>query len=584
MDELTDVTLKELKSVNLPKNVVFELQEQDYVLCGPIQEDVLVAVQLIRYLIDKKSRAVLLVVDTEGATASAVAQSRARVDTEGASASAEAQLPARDKKEQQKSISRSGNGDHSENAAEILHQSHAGESGCKKSSLSDTKSAEIRDAISKEYHSTETEGQEQQQAAAEQRERELLRREYQHQQMEADMIQNPLPNDQSDGEEENASKDKTKENQEGQLARSARLNESNLQVKRKVVNVTAAEWECLEKYYLWEVQKAFRGVAVTVIPPTAVAAAASYGALQDAITLEAADLSGVDIAALETLPRKLDLVTQFHDLSVFYQHTEAVAVLQHILESEYKQVLLAPHPDCYTAGSPHHGYVRLVAQKSTAKSASDRLCVLVSAYSDCQTGSVTTHLANNSQINVYGTIVPGIPLIIMDRSRLIMYMLDKNSGAGQPRDNALANSVISVSILKGDLLTMKIGALVNATDIDLSFGGGISRLIADRAGRAIIEEAKRNCWQQYGTTVPLTKNVVTRGGNLRDIASIIHAVGPSRAKCSSDVDCRDKLAATFFNCLRQADKLQVTSIALPAIGSGKSCDITIDLVLVNYVV
>jgi hypothetical protein len=33
------------------------------------------------------------------------------------------------------------------------------------------------------------------------------------------------------------------------------------------------------------------------------------------MTLEAADLSKVDIALLEALPRKLDLVTQFHDSS-----------------------------------------------------------------------------------------------------------------------------------------------------------------------------------------------------------------------------------------------------------------------------
>jgi hypothetical protein len=231
-------------------------------------------------------------------------------------------------------------------------------------------------------------------------------------------------------------KTKQKKIKEDNMLKVHDFGESNLQVRRKVVKVTAAEWEFLDKYYMWEVQKAFRGVAVTVIPPTTVAAAASYDASQDAMTLEAADLSKVDIALLEALPRKLDLVTQFHDLSVFSQHREAVAVLQHIIESEYKQVLLAPHPDCYTAGSPHHGYVRLVAQKSTARSANDRLCILVTAYSDCQMGPVTTHLANNSQINVYGTTVPGIPFIIMDRSRLVMYMLDKNNNAGQPRDNA----------------------------------------------------------------------------------------------------------------------------------------------------
>jgi O-acetyl-ADP-ribose deacetylase (regulator of RNase III) len=80
--------------------------------------------------------------------------------------------------------------------------------------------------------------------------------------------------------------------------------------------------------------------------------------------------------------------------------------------------------------------------------------------------------------------------------------------------------------MQGDLLTMKVGALVNATDPELSFRGGISLVIDNKAGRAIVGDARKACKQQHGSTVPLTQNVVTGGGNLRDVAFIIHAVGP----------------------------------------------------------
>jgi O-acetyl-ADP-ribose deacetylase (regulator of RNase III) len=533
MDEPTNVNPDEIVSVCLPLNVAIERQGQDFILCGPILEDVLSAFQLVLKVIDQKSSSVLYAADNDGA-----------------SARAEAQLRENGKEQQERLVSGSESPEVSSHGEENVNRGTA---------------------IVMKSRQTQTDEHELQHAVAEQSSGDLLKK--QRLKQKDELKDAPLSSDEFNSEEENALKNKTKEDQRRQQAGSARLNECNLQESRKTVKVTAAEWEFLDKYYMWEVQKAFRGVAVTVIPPTAVAAAASYDASQDVMTLEAADLSKVDIASLEAMPRKLDLGTQFHDLSAFYQHREAVAVLQHIIESEHKQVLLAPHPDCYTPGSPLHGYVRLVTQKSAARSANDRLCVLVTAYGDCLRGPVRTHLANNSQVNVYGTTVPGIPFIIMDRSRLIMYMFDKNSGAGQPRDNVPANGVISVSIMEGDLLTMKGGALVNATDPELSFRGGISRVIANKAGRAIVGDARKACKQQHGSIVPLAQNVVTGAGDLRDVAFIIHAVGPVRDFCSSENDCRDKLAATFFNCLRQADILQVTSIALPAIGSGNSCDI-----------
>lgn len=62
-------------------------------------------------------------------------------------------------------------------------------------------------------------------------------------------------------------------------------------------------------------------------------------------------------------------------------------------------------------------------------------------------------------------------------------------------------------------------------------------------------------------------NVLTTGaGNLTQYKYIIHAVGPMY-RTNQDDYCRAKIAETIYNTLTEANKLNLFSVALPAISS-----------------
>jgi len=115
----------------------------------------------------------------------------------------------------------------------------------------------------------------------------------------------------------------------------------------------------------------------------------------------------------------------------------------------------------------------------------------------------------------------------------------------------------SISIERGDITDWEVDAIVNAANATLAMGAGVAGAIKRKGGVIIEEEA-----MQQGP-VEVGEAVLTTGGNLA-ATHVIHAavMGPD---LKTDAET---IAKTTRAVLVIADKHRLTSIALPALGTG----------------
>ena len=131
-----------------------------------------------------------------------------------------------------------------------------------------------------------------------------------------------------------------------------------------------------------------------------------------------------------------------------------------------------------------------------------------------------------------------------------------------------AESRLEVEVLKGDLTRHKSEAIVNPANRYLLHSGGAAKAIQSAAGSSLLNECKDYIRKHKEL---LTSSVMhTTSGNLpRPINYVIHACGPNARDYPNDKRCLMLLEKTFLNCFMHAnDRLQVRSLALPAISSG----------------
>lgn len=115
----------------------------------------------------------------------------------------------------------------------------------------------------------------------------------------------------------------------------------------------------------------------------------------------------------------------------------------------------------------------------------------------------------------------------------------------------------SVAVERGDITALDVDAIVNAANTTLVMGTGVAAAIKRKGGVLIEEEAIRQGPIEVGEAV------LTPAGNL--VAThVIHAaaVGPD-GKTDPDTIVR-----TTRSVLALADKHRLTSLALPALGTG----------------
>jgi O-acetyl-ADP-ribose deacetylase (regulator of RNase III) len=115
----------------------------------------------------------------------------------------------------------------------------------------------------------------------------------------------------------------------------------------------------------------------------------------------------------------------------------------------------------------------------------------------------------------------------------------------------------TIAIERGDITDWDVDAIVNAANSTLAMGAGVAGAIKRRGGVIVEEEAMRQGPVEVGEAV------LTTGGNLA-ATHVIHAavMGPD---LKTDAD---KIGKTTKAVLAMANKHRITSLALPALGTG----------------
>ena len=119
----------------------------------------------------------------------------------------------------------------------------------------------------------------------------------------------------------------------------------------------------------------------------------------------------------------------------------------------------------------------------------------------------------------------------------------------------------SLQLVQGDLTVEAVDAIVNAANSNLQHGGGVAGAIVRRGGPEI--QAQSDAWVNEHGPISHNKPAYTRAGSLPS-RYVIHAVGPEWGDGDEDKKLNNAVSAS----LQLADKLEISSIAFPAISTG----------------
>ena len=114
-----------------------------------------------------------------------------------------------------------------------------------------------------------------------------------------------------------------------------------------------------------------------------------------------------------------------------------------------------------------------------------------------------------------------------------------------------------IRIVQGDITGLEVDAIVNAANNELVMGGGVAGAIKRKGGKGIEDEAVKKGPIEIGGAVS------TSAGSL-PAKYVIHA-----ATMGLDFKTDEaKIRSSCANALKEAEKLNVSSIAFPALGCG----------------
>jgi O-acetyl-ADP-ribose deacetylase (regulator of RNase III) len=139
------------------------------------------------------------------------------------------------------------------------------------------------------------------------------------------------------------------------------------------------------------------------------------------------------------------------------------------------------------------------------------------------------------------------------------------------------NALQKIEVIKGDITTLKVDAVVNAANTSLLGGGGVDGAIHRAAGNELYQE----CLALNGCGIGEAKMT---GGYRLPAKHVIHTVGPIWQGGSAGEE--QLLASSYENCVRIVATNDLKTIAFPSISTGvygypidKACVIAFDSVL-----
>lgn len=116
-----------------------------------------------------------------------------------------------------------------------------------------------------------------------------------------------------------------------------------------------------------------------------------------------------------------------------------------------------------------------------------------------------------------------------------------------------------IQLIKADITTLDVDAIVNAANKTLLGGGGVDGAIHKAAGEGLLRE----CMTLGGCETGQAK--ITKGYNL-PCRYVIHTVGPIYSPSATGQD--EQLAACYTSSLALAQKYGLKSVAFSAISTG----------------
>jgi O-acetyl-ADP-ribose deacetylase (regulator of RNase III) len=119
---------------------------------------------------------------------------------------------------------------------------------------------------------------------------------------------------------------------------------------------------------------------------------------------------------------------------------------------------------------------------------------------------------------------------------------------------------MELTVVKADITTQRVDAIVNAANNGMRGGGGVDGAIHAAGGPDVLAD----CVARFPNGLATGDAGWTAAGNL-PASWVIHTVGPNYAAGQRD---RNLLVSCYRRCLEIADELGVRSIAFPLISAG----------------
>ena len=124
--------------------------------------------------------------------------------------------------------------------------------------------------------------------------------------------------------------------------------------------------------------------------------------------------------------------------------------------------------------------------------------------------------------------------------------------------------MVEITVVRGDITTQDVDAVVNAANGSLLGGGGVDGAIHRAGGPAILEACRALRADRYRDGLPTGEAVATTAGRL-PARWVIHTVGPV---WSPTEDRSALLASCHRRALEVAAEVGARSVAFPAISCG----------------